>query len=58
MKITLAIACALVLAAPAAMSAGPNYGCDAINFSDEVMAKMPNAKRCAVGSRRRTTAST
>jgi hypothetical protein len=49
MKTTLAIACALVLAAPAAMSAGTNYGCDAVNFSAEVMEKMPNAKRLCRG---------
>lgn len=49
MKTTLAIACALALAVPAVASAGTNYGCDAVNFSAEVMEKMPNAKRLCRG---------
>ena len=49
MKTTLALACTLALAVPAVASAGTNYGCDAVNFSPEVMAKMPNAKRLCRG---------
>ena len=49
MKPILALACALALAAPAVASAGNNYGCDAVNFSPEVMQKMPNAKRLCRG---------
>ena len=49
MKTTLAIACALALSIPAVVSAADNYGCDAVNFSAEVMAKMPNAKRLCRG---------
>jgi hypothetical protein len=49
MKTTVAIACAFALAAPAMASAGSNYGCDAVNFSAEVMEKMPNAKRLCRG---------
>lgn len=40
-----ATACAFMLAGPAlAMAASPNYGCDSVNFSQEVLTKMPNAK--------------
>lgn len=45
-----AIACAVVLAAPmAASAASTDYGCDAINFSQEVLQKMPNAKALCRG---------
>jgi hypothetical protein len=50
MKILCSIACVLALSMPAlASAADDNYGCDAINFSEEVMTKMPNAKRLCRG---------
>jgi hypothetical protein len=49
MKILCSIACALVLSVPMVASAQQGYGCDAINFSDEVTSKMPNAKRLCRG---------
>lgn len=50
MRILCSIACALALSVPAlASAADDNYGCDSINFSDEVLQKMPNAKRLCRG---------
>jgi hypothetical protein len=49
MKIMLATVCAFAVAVPALAGAGTNYGCDAVNFSAEVMEKMPNAKRLCRG---------
>ena len=43
------IACSLFLGVPLAASAATNYGCDSVNFSPEVMEKMPNAKRLCRG---------
>ncbi|HEX5650523.1 MAG TPA: hypothetical protein VFX69_12780 [Steroidobacteraceae bacterium] len=49
MKITLALACAFALSASPAAWAGPNYGCDSVNFGQEVLDKFPNAKRLCRG---------
>ena len=49
LKIVAGIACSLFLGVPLAASAGTNYGCDSVNFSPEVMEKMPNAKRLCRG---------
>jgi hypothetical protein len=49
MSILGAIACAIVLSAPTIASAATDYGCDAVNFSPEVIAKLPNAKRLCRG---------
>jgi hypothetical protein len=40
-----AMASAVLLSASSvALAASPNYGCDSVNFSQEVLSKMPNAK--------------
>jgi hypothetical protein len=44
-----AIACSMFLAVPMAASAGTNYGCDAVNFGDEVLSKLPNAAKLCRG---------
>jgi hypothetical protein len=46
----LAFACALAVSVPSiATAADDNYGCDAVNFSPEVLAKLPNAKKLCRG---------
>ena len=40
---------ALALASPAVFAGEPNYGCDSVNFGDEVLAKMPNAQALCRG---------
>jgi len=46
----LALACALALSVPTiAGAADDNYGCDAVNFGQEVLAKLPNAKKLCRG---------
>jgi hypothetical protein len=50
MKILCSITCVLALSVPAvAAAADDNYGCDAINFGEEVLQKMPNAKKLCRG---------
>jgi len=50
MKILCSMVCVLALSVPAvAAAADDNYGCDAINFGEEVLAKLPNAKRLCRG---------
>jgi hypothetical protein len=50
MKTTLgAIVSALFLFAPAMASAEAGYGCDSVNFSQEVLDKFPNAKKACRG---------
>ena len=44
-----AIACSLFLGMPLSASAGSAYGCDAVNFSKEVLDKMPNAQKLCRG---------
>jgi hypothetical protein len=44
MKLSTMIACSLVLAMPT-MALAAGYGCDNVNFSAEVLAKMPNAQK-------------
>jgi hypothetical protein len=48
-RTVLAFTCALALSVPSIAAAADNYGCDAVNFSAEVMEKMPNAKRLCRG---------
>ena len=48
-RMTLALACALALSACTSTGTGTDYGCDAVNFSAEVLEKMPNAKRLCRG---------
>jgi hypothetical protein len=49
MKMSAAIACAVLLALPGLASAGEAHGCDAVNFGKEVLEKMPNAQRLCRG---------
>jgi hypothetical protein len=50
MKLFVPIACALAISAPSlATAAGENYGCESINFSQEVLTQMPNAKKLCRG---------
>jgi hypothetical protein len=50
MKFIAATVCAMALAVPAiAADDSKNYGCDSINFGDEVLEKMPNAKKLCRG---------
>jgi hypothetical protein len=49
MKITPALVCAFALSASPLVWAGPNYGCDSVNFSKEVLDKFPNAKKACRG---------
>jgi hypothetical protein len=49
MKTSLALACALVLSVPLVAAAGSNYGCDSVNFGQEVLAKLPNAQKLCRG---------
>ena len=49
-KSMLAFACALALSVPSiAAAADDNYGCDSVNFGEEVLAKLPNAKKLCRG---------
>jgi uncharacterized protein (DUF2147 family) len=49
-KPMLAFACALALSVPSiAAAADDNYGCDSVNFGEEVLAKLPNAKKLCRG---------
>ena len=44
------VVCALILSIPAvAAAADKGYGCDSVNFSDEVLGKLPNAKAACRG---------
>ncbi len=49
MKTISTLVFALALMSPAVFAADPNYGCDSVNFGDEVLAKMPNAKALCRG---------
>ncbi len=49
MKTISSLVFALTLMSPAVFAADPNYGCDSVNFGDEVLAKMPNAKALCRG---------
>lgn len=49
-KTMLAFACAIAVSVPSiAAAADDNYGCDAVNFGQEVLAKLPNAKKLCRG---------
>ena len=45
----LALACGLALSVPSIASAADDYGCDSVNFGQEVLAKLPNAKKLCRG---------
>lgn len=49
MKLLIASVSVLALSLPWAATAGPNYGCDAVNFGANVLEKMPNAKNLCRG---------
>lgn len=49
MKTAIALACAFALFAPGMAAAGTNYGCDSVNFGQEVLSKLPNAQKLCRG---------
>ena len=49
MRIACITACVIALASPAVASAGAAHGCGDVNFSAEVLEKMPNAQKLCRG---------